>query len=436
MNIFRKIQNTEFLAKLMLWTAVFIAVGYPIQASVPVMLQTLSTPINIFFRFCTLGFSFFCLFIIFFKKEPVKFPSISVPYLIFWVLYLARLFYDLVIVEINCAACKSPMDVFAFAIGQNLIPLLGIMVYSKYWNQKEVYGAVFKTVVVSAILLILLLVVFKKGSELMDFSQRTSLSSDAKEKNSTIGVSNLHLTGSYLLLLTVFNICSFTVKNRFLRFAQFLGVPVGAFLIILSGSRSPVVISLIGLLYIFMTYALNNRRNTLNRFKLLAVSTVIVFSGILLVGLINAKDFVIYQRSLDTIEKLRSGKNADEYRSSVNEASLKQFISSPVLGDKIVSDYDNFYPHNVYMEVLISLGIIGGILYALILVFGVSKFVHNLQSKRRVYLQGLGLLYMYNLFDSWIGNSLWGAPAVWLVPALFIFTPYATQAKPKQPISG
>jgi hypothetical protein len=421
MNLFHKIQNISYLSDLSLWTVVFIAFGYPIQAAIPVLLQTSSTPVNIFVRLITIVILFFSLFLVAIKKIKVKFHPLIMPYTLFWVLYLLRLFYDLVVIKIDCAPCKTPFDVFAFAIGQNLLPLISIVVFSRFWTQKKVFYAIFNTIAISAFSLTILLVVFKKGNELTNFSERLFLSSTEDEQ--TIGISNLHLTGSYLLLMSIFSLLHFRMNFLKKYIYRFLFLPLGIYLIMLSGSRSPIFISAVILLYISITYVFSEKNSLNNKIRAAILISVITICAPFFTGIFNFEGLLIFQRTTGSLESLQEGDAADKYREQVNNVTWNQFLNYPVFGDKIVSDFDTFYPHNIYLEILISLGLVGGLIYFRIFFSTILKIIQVIGKEQKIYLQGIGIVYLYNIFDSCIGNSLWGAPAVWIIPALFIFTP-------------
>jgi len=55
------------------------------------------------------------------------------------------------------------------------------------------------------------------------------------------------------------------------------------------------------------------------------------------------------------------------------KSAWEQFLSYPILGDQYLSRYANYYPHNIFLEVLMALGIIGGIIFILIIFFAVRK---------------------------------------------------------------
>lgn len=116
----------------------------------------------------------------------------------------------------------------------------------------------------------------------------------------------------------------------------------------------------------------------------------------------------------EAIEQL-GGENV---RGSMWESSLRQFVNNPIFGDKITNDYANFYPHNVGLEVLQSLGIIGFLpfIYLIIKAFKASKKIFKYHQS----LAWFPILFLQAFIQSLFSGALYSSAWLWSSLALLL----------------
>lgn len=103
------------------------------------------------------------------------------------------------------------------------------------------------------------------------------------------------------------------------------------------------------------------------------------------------------------------------------QASLDQFFETPIFGDKIFEPTLFKYPHNMFVEALISLGIIGGLL--LFVHVSISTFaainILRLSAKRRSDLL-ICLVFFLALFSAQFSGAIWNIVPFWVSSSMVV----------------
>src|SRR5215469_3358337 len=105
---------TNTRGKICMWLVLFLTLGYPIQAAIPILLQISSTPINIAFR---VAYAFVSLLLILASVGKEKNISRGAGWLLFfWVLYGIRLIIDISYRDIMMST-KDSFFMYSMAFG-------------------------------------------------------------------------------------------------------------------------------------------------------------------------------------------------------------------------------------------------------------------------------------------------------------------------------
>jgi O-antigen ligase len=99
-------------------------------------------------------------------------------------------------------------------------------------------------------------------------------------------------------------------------------------------------------------------------------------------------------------------------RAELAQGALQQFEGSPWLGSSFVELAQRIYPHNILVEILMTNGIVGFVLLAVLLVFVVKALLRLLQTP----FAWLGLLCLQYLTASMSSGSLYFDATFWLLP--------------------
>ena len=154
-------------------------------------------------------------------------------------------------------------------------------------------------------------------------------------------------------------------QSKWIKVFYIIVIPTIVFAVFLTGTRTASIVGIIGLLYWLMTY----RKSSL----LVKTSFLFIFVASMLAAVSLAPKESI-DRHLTSVQSITSG--TLNYRTVIWGASLDQWKQSPIIGNGIGSlesiisnnhvEYDS--AHSTYIHILTENGIIGLLLYLLIIV--------------------------------------------------------------------
>ena len=106
-------------------------------------------------------------------------------------------------------------------------------------------------------------------------------------------------------------------------------------------------------------------------------------------------------------------------RVSLFTGAVNQFEESPILGSAVVEYTQRFYPHNIVLESMMSLGFVGA--SAMIILIAISlKYCRSLLVTNGGASPWIGLLYVQYLVDSMLSGSIALGPQFWCVTSVVI----------------
>ncbi len=108
-----------------------------------------------------------------------------------------------------------------------------------------------------------------------------------------------------------------------------------------------------------------------------------------------------------------------EERMLIQASAINQFHGSPLFGSAIVEPLSGNYPHNLFIEVAMATGVVGLALIAWIVVTLLRKCTHRI----RVSLLPLALLMIQHLVDSQFSGNLSASAPLWILLTLVTSTP-------------
>jgi O-antigen ligase len=144
------------------------------------------------------------------------------------------------------------------------------------------------------------------------------------------------------------------------------------------------------------------------------LAAAIVLSAFTIRGL-NNMDFYLFYRIGEFFNRRAGGQK--EIRDFEWESAINQFLSHPVLGDKYITDYDMYYPHNIYLEVLMSSGVIGGFLFFTGLMLVLVKILKVIRLQQQ-YLLPFCIVLVLVMFFRLTSGALYMSPDFWVMIGL------------------
>lgn len=343
--------------KFTLWLLLLLSVGYPIQASIPIFLKLPSTPINATFRAAYLLIALYLIITV--NTNNNKISKGGMALILFWILYSARMIFDMAFRGVTLGF-MSNFYVCSFAFGSCFFPMLAVILNAKYIDIKGVFFTVFKLVVLSNAI-ILAIVIYQTGSLSMElFSTRMNIK--AGEEEFVINTITIGLFGNYLFVISIYGLLMVKLKTIKMKFFVAFCVILGMFNVLLAASRGPLITMFLVVIFMFYyKYRTSVKKKiSILKFVLIAAVSITFFT---ITGLLNniTDRFVLFNRIETLKDNLERGEK--EERNYEYASALRQFYSSPIVGDRFTTRIDSTYPHNIYLEILMAMGLIGAIVF-------------------------------------------------------------------------
>jgi O-Antigen ligase len=200
---------------------------------------------------------------------------------------------------------------------------------------------------------------------------------------------------------------TFVVRGHLvIKIARIIAIWLGVTLCVLSASKGPLLQLIVVLLIQFAVPSGSTTRSrrwgaALVMVSVLALGVVasIWFSGGQ--GLVLISRLADFASQQSTVDRLIAWRGA-----------LTQFNSSPFLGDSFVEYHLMQYPHNDFLESMMTVGITGLVLLTLLVTSG---FVNALRRLREPYLRWIALLFIQQMLVEQTSGSLYFSQPFWIL---------------------
>lgn len=392
----------------------FLALGYPIQAAIPLFLKVNSTPVNAGFRVLIALAALVVIARIPFSLKKVTKGTFLL--LLLWFIYSCRLFVDVSLRGIEFGNGRySTFFMYSMAFANCFLPVIAVTVAAPYMNIRQFLKWAFIFACCSNIII---LVSFFTNNTLTValMSTRGSLGDDPAE--AVINPITISFYGMLLAVLALSKLLfegSSGIGNRLgIAFCVVLGVAN----VLIGASRGPFL-SLILSILILCYFKLRMSRNKVSMVLKAALVFFILISGLMMSGVgskIFSDDVFLFYRLTHFFDNVANGEKED--RDYEYASAWEQFSNHPFIGDKYVTDHSHIYPHNVFLELLMSLGVVGGILFLLILFEMLVKAGYAARHRMYRYIALLVILLGYLLL-SMTSGGIFITPGLWILLALF-----------------
>ena len=353
---------------------------YPIVGTSTIVLGVPSTPVSISYRVVYLLFSIYILVSTLPRLKSVRIPVAAILLTLFWLVYLGRLIYDFEVLGLTRGYARKGLPFFvAYGIGGCFIPALTLSLVKDQLDFNKLRNFSRYAFIVSC-LFVLLYIKSEIGLDITTFYQRVRLGED--DVINPIGMSQL---GGGLFILVLIEKVIYN-RGGFWILAQGL---LGVMLLLMGGSRGPLMgVVAVMLLLAYQAFRWGNTK--LKYWLQIVVSLAVGITAVALFILPNLQSFALYNRINSTVEK---GAGLD-IRGKQWSSAWSQFTDNPILGDQIIENAMNFYPHNFFLEVLMSTGIIGGGLVLALLGIVVYKYIN----RHRIEIEKWWIFYFMVLY--------------------------------------
>lgn len=348
-----RFEKTGSMTSLMV---VLLFFAYPLSALLSLWINVPSTVVNVIYRAVIVLLAILVIFNLVYSKN-LKCNSLVLPLLVFLILYFFRIVYDTLIIGIETT--HPLLEIYTFYLGNIILPFIAIILSFKYVNVLSFIKWSLYVLLASNFFIIITYFDQIGGeiSPLIFLNRATILGLD--RNSDIINPISFGLYGGSLLLfcmslLLLLKDTIFAYKKIVLRFGCFLGL----INLVLGNSRGPFLftfLGIIGILYFYLYFS----KFTVKFFYKLSVLMLFSFVLILFASSYFIKNNIelgIFKRVLETKDNIESGDK--EERNLLYTEAIDMFVDAPLFGNQM-NLKTLTYPHNLFLEVLMSTGIIG-----------------------------------------------------------------------------
>lgn len=399
--------HDNLIGKLGLMLLVLCLFGLQIQMIIPFLLHQNTTPFSIVFRAVCLSLSLYIILLSLMRgaRQTITYGAIFL--ICFYVIYSFRFLYDIQIRHINeQSTFQNPSAFFFYStfFGTVLIPCIAIIFSAKYISIRRFIDVftIWSFLQVSFII-VNLIVFIGTGIDytilLGDRNASQLVLANGSTDSQSIPINLITISKSGVLCASIVSYRLIfdrpSQRSIFIIYSFFL--IVGITLMIMGASRSPLLAFVLIILTMFFFYI---KKASLKK----KISAILLFllSVFVLSGVVSAagEDVALFKRFSSFFEARESGDK--EIRQYQWDAAWNQFLSSPLFGDKIIENEMGYYPHNEYLDVLMSTGLIGAFFYLGYLIFFVWRLWRFFENKYYFFLVVIFIVY-------WLGKLFSGS---------------------------
>ena len=365
----------------------FIAFFYPIIALYNQFTNQGTNIVSFIYRATTFIISFAIIFRagILIKNRPI--PAGIGLLIIFWIYYLIKLLYDLLILGLIQNPLLSPSYYLLQTIGIAFINMLAF-----YFIGKKVdYSLASRFLFVLLVIINILIITSFLNTYGLNITAFASMRLGIASEETNIEYMNpisIGVYSSFLILLILY-------KKRFKLIYLFF-IIIASFNLLVSASQGP----LISLIAVILLYFIAKKPRLNVKFIFFLIVAFFAISLMYSSGIIN--DFFIFQR-LSSIDQNASSNE----RISFLKSALNQIEENVIFGTHYYVLEDKSSPHNIFIDIILTTGLfgLGLIIYPLFIFLKVifTNILHNpiIAISFFYFCMAQFSGYVYGLLDFW-----------------------------------
>jgi O-antigen ligase len=341
------------------------------------------------------------IFIALFIRGRFEKPPKAYALTLFWILYLIRLASDTLLS--GKALSQEPYVYWAWAVGGCVVPMIGMLMANRYSYYDDLYRYCYALLFAACGL-----VALKANTTAID--SLGQIVDTGRLNLPKLNPVSLGYLGLSLLILSIWpwlyskRIVTFWHNNNVYSFL------LGAYLMLASNSRGPFICLVAVIMFFVLVSGQKGSIRILGKPLLLAAFVLPI--------LLFFHKGLTHDISQRVSAGFHGGDESITLRFQSYSGAISQFVSSPLIGSGIEEQTTHFYPHNVFLESFMSMGIIGGMLYIFIVFSGMYAAYRLLRSR-----SGHGwiaLLFIQNIIAAQFAGSICGSTTMWITYILLL----------------
>lgn len=356
------------------------------------------------------------------RNNSLSFKVISLPLLLFFLLYTARLVFDICIRHIDFSS-GSASYVYSYFLGATFLPALMIIICYRSLSPLEIYKNLYFVLLIANLLLVWYIFSNGASSYFELLAGRTELNSESNIGTDGVFINPIQISmcGALLAIVAIINILFEKKATIFHTLFSLFNFFLGLYNLFVGASRGPLFGFITILIFISLYRIYTAPKNFKFFISILLTFVLSVICYQLIINLRNNFDIFLLDR-LDTFW-MNLLSNTKEDRNFIYEQSISLFLNSPIIGSQYVTN-DGGYPHNIIIEVLMSLGIIGIILFSIMSLNIFLRILYLFRLKViSVEIIGIISVCLLVLFLGLTSGSIFVNPEIWTCYTVLILLP-------------
>jgi O-antigen ligase len=417
----RVLVSTKLIGTVSMWVAVMTIFGYPLQVACSLLVGVSPTPINVASRAIYLLVALLILLVTFLRRESRPIATGFLFFLLFWLVYGTRFIYDIEVrqqlLQMGTPSVWTKTKLYQFAFGSCFLSPLGIYFGARYISLPRLANFLIWFMAITNILVLVALLKIAQGDLASLLLERFTVR-DKNEDGLVLNPILISHVGEVGVLFCVIGLF-YSQRIKVFRPMLYAGLGVSVLNLLLGASRGPFLVTFILLFWLF-AQTIKVRFRSLKFWLLTIVKTSAV---VLLIAQYVSFDYLIDNFAIFDRFRYMSeqrSNNEGEARDDSYACAWESFVRSPLVGESYLDCYKD-YPHNIILEVLMSTGLAGGVMFGCMFYFLFLKYrdLGNLLVYERglLSIQFMVLCIVFSYLTS--GAIFIGAP-FWMAVALFL----------------
>lgn len=400
----------------------FTLFGFPIQSFIPYLLNVDSNPINFIFRiiFLAIALGLLVFTILVREGELSKSNKGWIWFLCFWIVYSARLIYDLEVQGLTYLETDA-FYVYSFAFGVTLIPSIAVYKTASFISHRQSVNLCITLLFISNLCLFYSILSSRAWNLMEVLLLRGEVTVEIQgETQSIVNPITVSYFGALLAVLALVRLLFSTERSKSIKTFEIVCLAIGVSNLIIGASRGPLITFFVLLFYVLYSYYGSSKR----------IGYVAFASIILIVSFLGSiQDYLLTvpaNSPLAVVSRFSglysSGRVIEkEERQYEWQSAIEQFLDRPVLGDAFVTRYDKSYSHNLFLDVFMSTGVIGAMLFSLMFfwLFKKLRALHN-QRPPNLHLRIFLVLWLGAFLSNMFSGGLFVAANFWMLTAFIL----------------
>lgn len=422
-SIFDKLLSDRSMGTLVGWLCVFTAFFYPLSVFLILTMGVPSTPVNVGFRAASAAVSLLAIALwILNPRHRLKLLKPAWFLFIFWFFYTIRLLYDIEIAGVKFGG-KPKSLIYGFAFGNILLPLIATTLWIRQIKTDKIIKVIYWFLILANVLTLITLIKQNGGFSISMFYSRANAFSDAnKGDESILNPITIGFFGGLLSTCAIYSVLIVKRSKIWIHLPIFV---LGLLLLVLGASRGPFVSTFLTMIICLMYRFRISYSKSITFMKLgLGVFLIVLTLNKTVLQNFSLDDFQMYNRMSKFMEDQQ--KDRTEKRDLSFASAWQDFLDSPIIGKQFVGTFDNFYPHNIILELFMATGLIGAFLFFGFLLPVLYKMLLSYINRDNEYFF-FALLFCPILIGRMFSGALFMSIDLWLIMTLMI----SMRVKPK-----